>query len=298
MKRIGYLWAVAATATALLTIGCGDGAYREDIDAKHAERIEALRSDTGWLTLVGLHALEEGVFEIGSGEAADIRLADAAPARLGTLAIEGADVMFAAAPDVEVSIVGGDGAVTHQVLDTDRDGDPTVLACGSLVFHVIERDGDLYLRVKDRDSSVLRDFTGIDRFPLDAAWRVTARLETGGSGMVTMPDVLGNATPSPSPGDLVFEIDGRTLRLTPVGKPAEGLFLVFGDATNGHATYAGGRFLSTGPVAEDGTVVLDFNLAVNPPCVFTQFATCPLPPEGNMLTAAVEAGEKMWGEQH
>jgi len=290
--------AAALLLAVALASGCGDDGYRDEIDARHADRVESLRSDTGWLTLVGLHPLGEGVFEIGSGEAADIRLAEAAPALLGTLAIEGADVVFAAAHGVEVSVVGGDGAVTHQVLDTDRDGDPTLLACGSLVFHVIERNDALFLRVKDRESAVLRDFTGIDRFPVDAAWRVTARLEAGGTGMVTVPDVLGNATPSPSPGDLVFEIEGLPVRLTPMGEPAEGLFLVFGDATNGRASYAGGRFLSTGPVAEDGTVVLDFNLAVNPPCVFTPYATCPLPPEGNVLATAVEAGEKMWGEPH
>lgn len=290
MKRTTILMLAA-----LMLAGCGDDAYRAEIDARHAERIEALRSDTGWLSLVGLHPLPDGVMEIGSGEAMDLRMDAAAPAHLGTLAVDDSEAMFAAAHGAAVTLLDEAEEITHISLESDRDGPPTLLSCGSLVFYVIDRDGDLYLRVKDRESEVLKSFEGIERFPVDEAWRVTARLETGGSGVVMVPDVLGNLTPSPSPGDLVFEIDGRPLRLTPMGKPAEGLSLVFADGTSGHGTYSGGRFLSTGPVAPDGTVVLDFNLATNPPCVFTPYATCPLPPEGNVLAIAIEAGEKTWG---
>ena len=283
----------------LLLSGCSDDSYRKEIDARHAERIEGLRSDTGWLTLVGLHLLHEGVQDIGSGPTMDVPMTAAAPAHLGTLAVDEGTVMFAASGDATVSLLEEPGSpISHLMLRTDRDGEPTLLTCGTLVFHVIDRDGALYLRVKDRNSAVLKDFVDIERFPVDPRWRVTARLETGGNGMVMVPDVLGGLTPSPSPGDLVFDLEGRHLRLTPMGQPAEGLFLVFGDATNGHATYGGGRFLSTDPVGDDGTVVLDFNLAVNPPCVFTPYATCPLPPEGNVLTIGMEAGEKMWGGHH
>lgn len=285
---------------AILTIfGCSDDEYRKDIDARHAERIDALRSDTGWLTLVGLHPLRDGVQEIGAGATMDVPMTEGAPPHLGTLAVEENTVVFAAAPGVVVSLLEDDDVViSHMILDTDHDGPPTILTQGSLVFHVIDRDGALYLRVKDRESSVLKSFTGIDRFPVHPRWRVTAHLEPGGTGVVMVPNVIGGESPSPSPGDLVFEIEGRQLRLTPMGEPAEGLFLVFGDATNGHATYDGGRFLSTDPVADDGTVMLDFNLAVNPPCVFTPYATCPLPPEGNVMAFAMEAGEKMWGGHH
>jgi uncharacterized protein (DUF1684 family) len=110
-----------------------------------------------------------------------------------------------------------------------------------------------------------------------------------------VPDVLGNLEESPSPGTLVFTLEGRECRLTPVGGPGEELFIVFADATSGGETYGGGRFLSADPPRPDGTVVLDFNLATNPPCAFTPYATCPLPPQGNTLPVAVRAGEKSWG---
>ena len=113
-----------------------------------------------------------------------------------------------------------------------------------------------------------------------------------------MPNVLGQLEEQPSPGVLVFELDGKECRLTPVGAPGEGLFLVFADATSGHTTYGGGRFLSTAPPGPDGTVVLDFNRSVSPPCAFSAYATCPLPPEGNTLAVAVEAGEKSEAAAH
>jgi uncharacterized protein (DUF1684 family) len=148
------------------------------------------------------------------------------------------------------------------------------------------------LRVKDRESELLRTFAGIERFPVDAGWRVTARLEPfAEGGTVAVPNVLGQTSESPSPGVLLFELAGHSCHLTPIGEPGEGLFIVFGDATNG-----GGRFLSTDPPAADGSVVLDFNKATNPPCAFTPYATCPLPPDGNVLPVAVKAGEKAFGE--
>jgi uncharacterized protein (DUF1684 family) len=127
---------------------------------------------------------------------------------------------------------------------------------------------------------------------VDAGWRVTARLEPfAEGGTVAVPNVLGQTSESPSPGVLLFELAGHSCHLTPIGEPGEGLFIVFGDATNG-----GGRFLSTDPPAADGSVVLDFNKATNPPCAFTPYATCPLPPDGNVLPVAVKAGEKAFGE--
>ena len=97
---------------------------------------------------------------------------------------------------------------------------------------------------------------------------------------------------------LVFELAGKQYRVSPTGVRGESLFLVFGDATSGKSTYAGGRFLSIEAPGEDGTYILDFNRAYNPPCVFTPYATCPLPASGNRLSVAIEAGEKMWGELH
>ncbi len=116
--------------------------------------------------------------------------------------------------------------------------------------------------------------------------------------MRPIPEFLGQISQAPSPGVLVFSIDGKEYRLTPQGEPGQSMFIVFGDATNGSETYGGGRFLSVDKPQSDGTVVLDFNKSTNPPCVFSPYATCPLPSRENIIGLSVEAGEKVWGEHH
>lgn len=287
----------------LSLVGCGgektDPEYIAEVDQWHAVRLARLRSDTGWLTLVGLHPLQEGVSSLGASSDADVILAAGAPYWLGSLAVTGDEIMFSAHQDAEVERLDGrsDGRLSSCTLATDMDGKPTMLTTGSMVFYVIDRDGKLFLRVKDRKSEVLQSFQGIERFPVDIRWRLTARLEPG-PATLKVPNALGQESASSSPGVLIFTIDGQEYRLTPTGETGEGMFLVFGDGTNGMTTYAGGRFLSVDPPAADGTVILDFNRTYNPPCIFTPFATCPLPAPGNMLPVPVEAGEKMWGESH
>lgn len=287
----------------MLLAGCGgektEPEYIAEIDQWHAERIERLRSDTGWLTLVGLHPLPEGVHSLGASSDADIILATGAPYWLGSMAVTKDIIMFSVHPEAEVAMVDGqtDGRLSSCTLATDKEGAPTQLTSGSLVFFVIERDGQLFLRVKDRKSEVLRSFQGIDRFAVDVRWRLKARLEPG-AGTLQVPNVLGYDSPETSPGMLVFTIDGQEFRVIPTGQPGERMSLVFGDETNGETTYGGGRFLVIDPPTADGTVTLDFNRAYNPPCVFTPFATCPLPASGNILKVPVTAGEMMWGEAH
>ena len=168
---------------------------------------------------------------------------------------------------------------------------------GSILFYVIDRDGGYYVRVKDRESEVLKAFSGIDRFEVEAKWKVTARLE-GEPGELLVPNALGGQTAEPTPGVLAFDLDGKTRHVTPTGQPGNPLFLVFADETTGKTTYPGGRFLAIDAPAADGTYVLDFNQAYNPPCVFTPYATCPLPAAGNRLDVAIEAGEMTWGDHH
>ena len=286
-------------------VGCGgrdpaDPAYVTEIDAWHAGRVARLTDETGWLTLVGLHPLREGDTVVGSGAGADVRLVAKAPERLGRISVRpdgSVDFRAESGAGVMSFAAGGYGPVDSLALATDATGEATVLATGSLLMHVIDRGGQLFLRVKDREADALRTFSGIERFPVDPRWRVVARIEPG-PATVPVPNVLGQVTDEPSPGTLVFTLAGRACRLTPTGDPAEGLFIVFGDATNGPQTYAGGRFLSTGPAAADGTVVLDFNKAVNPPCAFSDYATCPLPAPGNTLPVDVRAGEMRWGPGH
>ncbi len=275
-----------------------DPDYVAEIDRWHQGRIERLESDTGWLTLVGLHELHAGVNSLGAAEGNDVRLIAKAPPRVGKLEVGELGVVFQAAPEARVTLFDSTAtSVGGMLLDTDRSGRPTRLACGSLVFYVIDRQGRLFLRVKDRESEILRSFTGIDRFPVDARWRVTARLE-GQPGQVAIENVLGQKVSEPSPGKLVFRLEGKVCRVSPTGEPGGGLSLIFADPTNGQTTYPAGRFLEIDPPDSSGIYTVDFNRAYNPPCCFTPFATCPLPPPENTLPVAVTAGEKMWGHGH
>ncbi len=275
-----------------------DPSYIAEIDQWHADRVERLKSDTGWLTLVGLHELHAGVNSLGAAEGNDARLIAKAPPRVGKLEVGELGVVFQAAPEVRVTLFDSTATpVGRMLLDTDKSGRPTLLACNSLVFYVIDRQGRLFLRVKDREAEVLRGFTGIDRFPVDARWRVRARLE-GQPGQVEIENVLGQKAAESSPGRLVFDLAGKECRVSPTGEPGGGLFLVFADPTNGRTTYPAGRFLEIDPPDSNGIYTVDFNRAYNPPCCFTPFATCPLPPPENALPVAVTAGEKMWGHGH
>jgi uncharacterized protein len=305
MKSSPLRFALPLLLLALFPLACSrlaDPAYRQKVDAWHAERVERLRSESGWLTLVGLHPLREGANTIGSAEGMDVRLLVArAPARVGTLTVNGDSLALEVAPGAKVRLQSRTEDLAGQriALATDAGGHPTVIDLGGPLFYVIKRGDRLFVRVKDPNSEARRSFTGIERFPVDPRWRVKAKLEPDvPPRTVSVPDVLGGVSEEPTPGTLVFRLRGRECRLRPTGEPGQPLSFVFGDASNGDATYGGGRFLETEALAADGTVTIDFNRAYNPPCAFTPYATCPLPPEGNKLPFAVEAGEKTYGSGH
>ncbi len=304
MLRNYRLITMSVVVLLVFVAGCGqetDPAYQAEVDDWHAKRVERLRSETGWLTLVGLHPLGRGENTLGSGAGSDVVMDAAAPASLGTLILTGERAEFIPEPGVPVHLWVDDAvtetAFTGGAIKADSDGAPDMLSSGSLIFYVIQRGEKFFLRVKDRQAAVLQNFTGIDRYPVDKAWRVTAKLE-GAPGSIRVANVLGQVAAEATPGVLVFEIDGQTYRLHPTGDRDQGLFVVFGDATNGQGTYPGGRFLVTDPVNNHDEVMLDFNRAYNPPCIFSEFATCPLPGADNMLTVPITAGETMWGTGH
>jgi uncharacterized protein (DUF1684 family) len=161
-------------------------------------------------------------------------------------------------------------------------------------MYVVERGDRFGLRVRDHASPALASFGGMRHFEIDPGWRLAARLEPARPGAtIEIMDVVGVLAHEPTPGAVAFERDGREWRLDALPGGADGsLWLVFADATSGRSTYGGGRMVYTEPVADDGSVVVDFNVAYNPPCVFTPYATCPLPPAQNRLPLAIEAGER------
>lgn len=279
------LWAADATAP-------DPDTYRKEIETWRQERNEGLKKEDGWLTLVGLYWLKPGENRFGSDPQNPVILpAGKAPGVAGVLVREGDAVTVRVEPGVAVT-AGGHELKPGMPLKKDVDGEPTILELGSLRFYVIQRGDRLGVRIKDRESATLATFHGLDNYPIQPEWRVVARFEPHKDRKIPIANIVGQMQDTPSPGTVVFERDGKTYRLDAIeGSPEGGLFLIFGDTTNGKETYGAGRYLDTDP-PKDGKVVVDFNTAYNPPCAFTAFATCPLPPRQNKLPVAVEAGEK------
>ena len=266
--------------------------HRAEVEAWRENRYRSLRRDLGWLTLAGLGWLQPGDNRVGSDPNADVVL-PSGPRFAGTITV---------ADDGPTA----HGAWTHEAqpadglrLTTDRDGAPTLLELGRLRMCVIARGTALAVRTWDLDARLRRSVAGIDHWPVDPAWRLDARLEPTPGRTLTVPDVFGGVEPQESPGDVVFEVGGAPHRLQALrGGDGGELWLIFGDATNGTETYGGGRYLYTDPPGADGSVVVDFNRAYNPPCVFTPYATCALPWPANRLPIRIEAGEREFGPPH
>jgi hypothetical protein len=242
---------------------------------------------------VGLFWLEPGENRVGSGAVNRVLLpAGKAPHTLGKIRLSDGKAWLEVRRGVEVT---HDGKPVQSLdLDSDEKGAPTLVRHGTLSFHLISRGNRLGVRVRDSASDARREFRGIPFYPVKTAWRVTGRLEPYPAGKtIPVPNVLGTVSNDPSPGAVVFKVGGKTFRIDAVDEEGtDEMFLIFGDRTNGVETYGAGRFLYAARPGPDGKVVLDFNKAYNPPCVFTAYATCPLPPPQNRLAVRVEAGEK------
>lgn len=283
----------------VVTMGCGSTVDR-DVDptsevAHEAEvrdwrerRHARLTEAYGWLSLVGLDFVGDGRWSVGTGGEADIRM-PAGPDHWGELVVDGDRAVFDPARDA-VSVGGRDGE--SGVLTDPDDGEPVWVEAADVRFQIIERNGRLAVRTRWPRAESRTEFVGLDHFDFDPDWRIEAQFERHPPGTtMSVGSVLGDVTEEPNPGTAVFEIDGREFRLEAVADEDDAeLFFIFADRTTGRETYGAGRFLYA-PMPEDGRTVLDFNKAYNPPCAFTEYSTCPLPPPENRLDIRVEAGE-------
>jgi uncharacterized protein len=302
-KTQGWLAATVLITASLAGVAtthvswAGVPSYADSIRTWQADRQERLRSKTGWLTVAGLFWLEPG--ENTFGTAPDNRIvlpAGSAPARAGSFVLEtganGGTVTLHADPGAQTKI--GDTPVTVRILAGDDTGEPDVVSLGRLSLFVIRRGGRVGIRMKDPESPIRKSFRGLEYFPIDPACRVSAEFNPiTPPQKIPVPNILGYADSMLVPGRLVFTLKGKRCVLLPLREdPADSsLFIIFRDGTTGTGTYGGGRFLSAAP-PRGGRVILDFNLAYNPPCALNPYTTCPLPPEGNDLKVAVRAGEK------
>ncbi len=259
-----------------------DSAYDDSIRQWQKERDAGLRAEDSWLTLAGLFWLKPGENTIGSADSNDFVLPKDAPARVGRLHLEGDKVVFTA----------GDGSSRRLAYNEEK---PDTVHAGPVSFYLIKRGDKLGIRAKDADSPVRKNFQGLKYFPINPEFRFAARFIPAVKKIPIL-NVLGQTDLEESPGIVEFTFRGQQYDLRPIYEDKT-LFFLFKDATNKTQTYQAGRMLNT-PLPADGKVDLDFNRSYNPPCTFTPYATCPLPPKENTLPFPVEAGEMRYGKGH
>ena len=266
--------------------------YQQSVQEWRQKQEQDLKADGGWLTVAGLFWLKDGVNAAGSGASNQIVL-PRGPAKIGEFDFHSGRIVFRPVAGVAVT-VNGKPADADSRLKPDTDGKPDQVQCGGFTMFVIHR-GDRYaIRLKDTDSKFRKEFTGMRWFPVASGYRVTAKFVAYEKpAMIAITNVLGETSQQPSPGYVLFTLAGQSMRLDPMVEDNH-LFFVFHDQTSGQETYPPGRFLDAN-LPKDGQVILDFNQAYNPPCAFTPYATCPLPPKQNRLPIRIEAGEQYTG---
>jgi len=270
--------------------------YINEVNEWHQTRISRLKEETGWLNLVGLFWLKTGEHRFGSAKDNDI-IFPSGPEHIGSLFLKDSTVTINVLPGV--SVLNNNQPVNEMILSDDHTEDPTILALGSLRWYIIKRIKGYAIRLRDLNAELLKTFRNINRFPVNVDWRIEAKFEKfDPPKKITIPDIVGTAEEENSPGAVVFTKDNQTYRIDALDAGGNRIWFIFADATSGTETYGAGRFLYADKADSNGIVILDFNEAYNPPCVFTRFATCPLPPKDNYLKLRVTAGEKMWGEHH
>ena len=302
MTTIGSPRRLVSLSTIMILIGValGQTSYRASIEAWRAEREATIMGDEGWLSVAGLFWLKEGANRFGAGADNEIVLPlESGAPRAGVFVLDNGKITLQVAEGAVVSLA--DKPIRTLEVKTDAAGAPDVLRIGGLSLTVIKRGKRYGVRLKDKLSRNRKEFTGLKWYPVNESFRVAARfIPYDQSKEIDIVNVIGDVEKSKSPGVLSFTLQGRQYRLEPILDEGK-LFIIFKDLTSGKTTYPAGRFLyaeapkddsKQGP--KDSVVILDFNQAINPPCAFTDFATCPLPPRQNRLKTAIEAGEKKY----
>jgi uncharacterized protein (DUF1684 family) len=268
--------------------------YVKAIEKWRNDKEANLKKETGWLTVAGLFWLKEGINTVGAGEDFDVRLTDNfKKGKFGEIDFKNGVASLRVEEGVESQSDGKSISTTIELV-SDEKGKPTEIRTGSQTFYLIKREERFGIRLKDSQSKARMTFKGLHWFPVDESYKVTARFEAFPDAKeVMVPNVLGGKFKMKSPGMLKFTLKGKEYSLQPVVEEDETLFIIFGDKSNMGETYKSGRFLYADK-AVNGEAVLDFNKAENPPCAFTPFATCPLPPPGNNLDVEIKAGEKRY----
>jgi len=283
-----------AVAFGVLVSAQAQTEYTKEIEKWRSEREANLKKETGWLTVAGLFWLKEGINTVGAGEKFDVRLTDNFKrGKFGEIEFKEGKASLKVEKGVEAQ---GDGKIISAPVDlvSDEKGKATEIKTGTQTFYLIRREERFGIRLKDSNSEARRNFKGLHWFPVDESYKVAARFEVFPEPKeIMVPNVLGGNFKMKSPGMLKFSLRGKEYSLQPVDEGDGTLFIIFRDESSESETYKSGRFLyADKPV--NGETALDFNKAENPPCAFTPYATCPLPPPGNGLEVEIKAGEKRY----
>ncbi len=299
MKKV--LW---IPALVLLAAACGRAepefdtvAYETEIMDWRAGRLERLLAPTGYLTQIGLHWLKPGTYSLGSDEANDIVVPSTAATRIGEFEVSEDGIRFQVADGVEVLV--DDAPVSELDMPADVTGEYVIASHRSLAWSVIDRYGDLAVRIRDFDHPFVKDFGPLPYFDIDAAYRVTGELARYDEPRkIRVKTVIEGYDQFPvSPGTVSFMLAGERYELEPTIS-GDKLFFVFADETARDATYGAGRFVYAAMPGDDGMVVIDFNKAYSAPCAFNDFSTCPVALPRNRLPTRIEAGEKFHPSLH
>ncbi|MBP6217795.1 MAG: DUF1684 domain-containing protein [Oligoflexales bacterium] len=266
--------------------------YEEQIEQWRVLQDLKLRAEDGWLSVVGLSWLQSGENSIGSGVDKSIVLPEGTPEVLGTVILKDGEVSLVVAESGALWIDGKPAVKGRSYpLHHDEDKNPTMVDLNHRVmFFVIKRANGLGIRIKDKESQLRSKFKGRSWYPVQKDWLIEASwVPLEGEQEIMVPDILGNESLEKISGYAEFEREGKLYRLYP-RVLEDGLFFIFRDRSSVKSTYGAGRFLRTA-LAQKGKVEIDFNKAVNPPCAFTHFATCPLPPKENIIDLVISSGE-------
>jgi uncharacterized protein len=283
LALMGLLAAAAA--------GAADPGYVKSVQEWRAHAEQSLRKDNGWLTLAGRYPMKDGANTFGTGEKNDIVFPQGlGPERMGTVTVDAGKVFVHLEPGL--TMVKDGISMTDKIMGTDPENRDWV-AMGRAAFHVIERDGRYILRLADNESAVRAKFAGRVWYDVNESYRVPAKFFAYKPGRkIAIVNVIDEVADEPAPGYVEFKLKGKTYRLDAVGDD-DGLFFVLRDDTAGDTTYRPGRFLFVEGKPKPGEkFMLDLNRAYNPPCAFSEYTTCPLPPKQNILKVRIDAGEK------
>lgn len=288
------LWLIPAVFLGLLPFAQAENEYVKSVEKWRADEERDLKKEDGWLTLAGLFWLKEGTNTVGVGSDFDVRLTSNFKGnKFGEITFKDGTATLKVEDGVEAESDGKSVSTTIELV-SDENGKPTKIHTGTQTFYVIKREDRFGIRLKDSNSKARSAYKGSHWFPIDETYKLNARFEALPEPKeVMIPNVLGGFFKMKSPGLLKFTFKGKECSLRPVIDDDGSLFIIFRDNSNQSETYTAGRFLHADK-AVGGETTLDFNKAENPPCAFTPFATCPLPPPENNLDLDIKAGEKRY----